>query len=863
MDTANAFFNGVGADIAPRVNGQKDLEEAISNLFAARSREPDKPSVKLLDDESEAFLNRVVTRVLTGVLLAISTYWIVEEDFMTAVVHFYSSEVTLTFMLWRQISGLVWTDGRFDQWDLTALGNYGVVTTAFVFSCAIIETCIPLLWFLLRLDAGQTTWVELASFWLSLFSVWTFWHFSQISLPTAYHAFRRVDNIAKTPQKLLHRGFLRTLRTLLWKIQTLLNWLLYHYYRLDAKDLPYEWMIKPYEYAKLSSARHIRLLKIPKRFLGETREFHGLLIPFPGNCELKHCLIEDAEPYECISYTWGSGLQTRNIEIDGKSVPVSQTVYDILCERRSLVQDRFIWIDSICIDQQNLDEKGEQVPLMTEIYSRASRVVVHLGAPFDPDKSLQVTALIRKLALFPGAVASELRGIASNAMFRNYDGTPEWNALLEFLSHPFFSRVWVVQEIAVASDLAVVVGNNYTPWGLMTAAIRNVSGSGLIKYTSRHGLHDRSPLENATHFRRMTAMRNTLCDGGVPRLARVLSTFHTFDATNPRDKVFALKGISDAKDDDDLPVDYKIDTCSLVCQTARCLVKRGQYFEVVYAAGTGWREQKDGVPSWVPDWTVQPAGPKGFRFLDSLEEAPFSASGSHAARLQVSLDGKSCTAFGARIGHVAKLSEPLSMSDEDVDTATKFTEGSHIIISKWMSDVRSLVEAYFPETCDENEGFNHDQMLLATIVGGRDNQGSYVSSEFLEKVRAWESQMKQPSVLEEKFGKTEDLSAMSARVPDLVDFKAVQEAMGNTGQSYGARLAIIDENFTGLVPPRTREGDMVCILSGAHTPVLLRRRSGPAPNNTLYELVGTCYIQGAMLGELSHLLEDLQEFELR
>src|SRR5437773_6109315 len=106
---------------------------------------------------------------------------------------------------------------------------------------------------------------------------------------------------------------------------------------------------------------------------------------------------------------------------------VSQNVYQILCERRSLVKDRWIWIDSICIDQENSDEKTKQVQMMRDIYSRATRVVVHLASPADPEKSYSVRALIRKLAMFPDAVALHLRGLAIRSMFGNYHNAPEWN----------------------------------------------------------------------------------------------------------------------------------------------------------------------------------------------------------------------------------------------------------------------------------------------------------------------------------------------------------------------------------------------------------------------------------------------------
>ena len=212
---------------------------------------------------------------------------------------------------------------------------------------------------------------------------------------------------------------------------------------------------------------------------------------------------------------------------------------------------------------------------------------------------------------------------------------------------------------------------------------------------------------------------------------------------------------------------------------------------------------------------------------------------------------------------MTKLSEPLNVSDEDIDTSAIFTEGVFSIESKWLSDVRSLVERSFQDANDRNEGFTRDQMFWATLVGGRDDKGSHVSPEFLVKVRSWESQLRDLTAFQDQLKAMEKASTTIDGTAGLLASMAVHEATGHTGMSYGGRFAIIDEKLMGLVPPRTRQGDIVCIMSGADIPVLLRCRSGKAKNKDSYELVGTCYVQGAMLGEFSQVLEDQEEeFEL-
>ena len=93
---------------------------------------------------------------------------------------------------------------------------------------------------------------------------------------------------------------------------------------------------------------------------------------------------------------------------------------------------------------------------------------------------------------------------------------------------------------------------------------------------------------------------------------------------------------------------------------------------------------------------------------------------------------------------------------------------------------------------------------------------------------------------------------------EFIQFKDVQAATGNTSMSYRGRLAVINDMFLSLVLPKRQE-DIACCLFGAQTPVLLRRRVDEDGILEVYQLVGTCYVQGAMLEELSGFFKDNEE----
>ena len=155
-----------------------------------------------------------------------------------------------------------------------------------------------------------------------------------------------------------------------------------------------------YQHKPLSSARSIRviILKGTRRVL-----FRGLFRSLPSagdqqtqdrqqppplELELKEVPLDSAQSYEALSYTWDGQAPDRPIKCHGRTLRITKN-----CERALLrlrkKSDRCLWIDSICIDQQSVQEKNTQVPLMAEIYTKCRKVLVWLGEGTEAsDRSL-------------------------------------------------------------------------------------------------------------------------------------------------------------------------------------------------------------------------------------------------------------------------------------------------------------------------------------------------------------------------------------------------------------------------------------------------------------------------------------------
>jgi hypothetical protein len=110
----------------------------------------------------------------------------------------------------------------------------------------------------------------------------------------------------------------------------------------------------------------------------------------PLQCNLVHVPIEDAGQYDALSYVWGSSDRTEFIICDGQRLDVTSNLYSALCQITKNRMPWTVWIDGICIDQQNDEEKAIQVGCMDIIYSTARCVRIWLGsAGHESDLAIQ------------------------------------------------------------------------------------------------------------------------------------------------------------------------------------------------------------------------------------------------------------------------------------------------------------------------------------------------------------------------------------------------------------------------------------------------------------------------------------------
>ncbi|KAH8882409.1 HET-domain-containing protein, partial [Thozetella sp. PMI_491] len=237
---------------------------------------------------------------------------------------------------------------------------------------------------------------------------------------------------------------------------------------------------------------------------------------------------EGPDLYDALSYVWGSRENPQHVFTDEGYLRVTNSLYAALLHLRDRSLGRIIWIDAICINQENKGEKGEQILRMAEIYSRASRVIVWLGeAKNNSDQALE-----------------DIR-LAADADFPV--NTLNKQAILTLLQRPWFERIWVLQEVAAARSILIKCGLTEIDGYAFCKGLNSGSLDLLGKATPdlRNLIHTITYLiERATFRRKKISRSSTTFSLHIRPLGELIDMYHTREATERHDKVFALLSMS-------------------------------------------------------------------------------------------------------------------------------------------------------------------------------------------------------------------------------------------------------------------------------------------------------------------------------
>ncbi|KAL7893462.1 heterokaryon incompatibility domain-containing protein [Trichoderma sp. SZMC 28014] len=250
----------------------------------------------------------------------------------------------------------------------------------------------------------------------------------------------------------------------------------------------------------------------------------------------------DTIPYEALSYTWGLPGLTGRIIVDGCYLNVTDNLHSALQQLRYQDDDRILWIDAICIDQGNKKERGHQVEQMSKIYSEAERVIFWLGeGTVETDMLLESLQLLQRESINYNFGSWSLQDDRWRNLWscmrstferthRNFESLQN-KGLQTLLGRPWFRRVWILQEVALAKAGIIICGSKSVSARLF----------GLIPMF----LHMKPPSHCQSVLDIMPSpWRKTSWWSKSPDLRALLLNFGDSEATEPRDLVYALRGLS-------------------------------------------------------------------------------------------------------------------------------------------------------------------------------------------------------------------------------------------------------------------------------------------------------------------------------
>jgi len=326
--------------------------------------------------------------------------------------------------------------------------------------------------------------------------------------------------------------------------------------------------------------------------------------------------VDQEYDYEALSYTWadaaGDAQRRQQVFIGSywDSLPITNNCASALKSIRMTQKARLVWVDAICINQADDEERAAQIKLMQKIYKLAARVVVYVGEEFPGSRgALRMLDAAYYCGIFgplawrrngPGLRLlpySILGSMSENKSWEtveeNEDDRPSMKALGVLIKKPYFKRLWVVQEFLFGREKTIHCGKDRVHWP-------SVFPRDFWRLT----------FQDTTYwFLRPWPYGFPEVWGPSERLwSLILDTYQCL-CSDPRDKIFGILGLVSTWKEWHTPIetDYSLSVEEVYIGIAAyfCTTQRGpeRSSELLQLASCRKGRSLYNLPSWVPDWS--------------------------------------------------------------------------------------------------------------------------------------------------------------------------------------------------------------------------------------------------------------------
>ncbi|KAK5652629.1 hypothetical protein OQA88_10222 [Cercophora sp. LCS_1] len=634
-----------------------------------------------------------------------------------------------------------------------------------------------------------------------------------------------------------------------------------------------------YKYQPLASKTHIRLVQ-PVLAPGQEESDVGTDAPSIA-FRLISCDLATAPRFTALSYTWGDYHVTgdpANLLPQPNTSPFSSATHKVLCDgtpffvRLNLLfalstlwkarakgkTESYFWVDAICIDQDNLDERAQQVGLMTELYAKAEGVFAWLGHEDGLSKSaFKVLNTLWDLGVvcrseeewdvqrrrWEGVTEADLHEpwAYQDKLGKEYITARERAGWLGLVSRPYFRRAWIVQEIMQAKQITLCLGTRLIAWEWLERmvyfleAVRGWGGGWIENQVAKDLMGERDSGSDCGEW-----------DDGQEAY---------------------VNGV---------PVEV------VYTRTARHLARSSGSLGVFAHREPNKHRVLKSLPSWVPDFSAMHEG--GAMSLEAGGSRSWAACGDQVwnpdGRL---LEDPELGVEGRRIGHVGDVCNPLADKEygwNDLLLLSLFVvqpqQWSRVqgCLSRMDLLARTITRDTFRGASPAPAEALRDQFLVVLI----NEDIELVRSCFWAIIRMEPDDsnysltfVKRRHAIIEKYLTQDNGVYYGNRRRPVTEAKIVEEQMpelrtvdsdGQMKHSLKDRVVFCwsdasSGTFLGLGPADAREGDEIWALGGAKTPVVLRRAG-----RGRFEFLGEAYVHGMMHGEALERRPDVESIAL-
>jgi hypothetical protein len=586
----------------------------------------------------------------------------------------------------------------------------------------------------------------------------------------------------------------------------------------------------------------------------ERRDPPSVLKSSTGTSEysLNHVTLDTAPQFFALSYAWNDPSlfseveagRKYNIRVDGIEVAIGVNLSAALKAWREHASSHIpLWVDSLCIDQQNIAERSEQVLRMYSIYEKARVVIVWLGPESNKsDLAWDFMSIFTRKAREHEWVRRSIR----ERVFSS-----EWKAVDHLLRRSWWRRVWIIQEMVAANEILFMCGQRTIQSEVV-----------LLFFAALIALH-------ATYSTPLVQEEGVELDGDSITLGNIylrpyawarrplLQTLYTTGkslASDNRDKIYAILGLSSDSYQIMESPDYSLTVEEVYKQFAVRFVSKYQSLEFLSFAGLPVFPRRSGtaLPSWIPDWSRR----KCATLNSTIRPATLTnAAREYQAQAEFSADREKLTARGICVDVVDGLAYSVwGARSKTSQFEVQQTKSQETEYKPALSTLDAISETLVASSTPANESVSvflekcRESVATETKELDPTSTGPALFNEWYQQNRSF--------IIAGKALEAWVQSVQWTTINSSINEHARERYVNKLFiQSRNRRFFTTTMGYMGLGVNSALPGDLVCVLFGCSTPVLLRRVQEH------YMFLGEAYLHGVMNGQAIDGLERGEFFE--